>query len=119
MRQRGPVGCVCAVIECCQLMTSPFSSALLWIGVAVCALLLVSGLVLLWLLFGRGPRRARSYRRAMKLLRQSRWKDALIIVRECQQGGKLSKFWEGRLRNAEGESHRTAGVEAIQAGELD
>jgi tetratricopeptide (TPR) repeat protein len=100
-------------------MTSPFSSALLWIGVAVCALLLVSGLVLLWLLFGRGPRRARSYRRAMKLLRQSRWKDALIIVRECQQGGKLSKFWQGRLRNAEGECHRAAGVEAIQAGEFE
>src|ERR1700736_1549676 len=81
------------------------------LGVLVAALVVVGvlGLWGLWLLLGRGPRRARGYRRSQRLLRQGKWQEALAIIHTLQHGGRLSKFWEGRLRNAEGECHRTAG----------
>jgi tetratricopeptide (TPR) repeat protein len=94
-------------------------TGLVWLAVALAGLLLVAGLVALWLLFGRGPRRARGYRRAMRQLRQGHWQDALRQVRELQESGRHSRFWEGRLRNAEGECRRAAGVEAVQAGEFE
>src|SRR5437899_3307369 len=83
------------------------------IGGAGLFLLLLIGA---WLVLGRGPRRARGYRRCQRLLRQGKWSEALQIVEDLQHG-RLSPFWQGRLRNAEGECHRAAGVAAIQAKE--
>src|SRR5207244_627465 len=47
-----------------------------------------------------------------------KWSEALQIVEDLQHG-RLSPFWQGRLRNAEGECHRAAGVAAIQAKEFE
>jgi tetratricopeptide (TPR) repeat protein len=84
---------------------------------AAAAVGLVVLLILLWLVFGRGPRRRRVYRRTRHLLQQGAWRDAIVAVRELQALGPLSAQWEGRSRNAEGECLRAAGVAAL--GEKD
>src|SRR6516164_3331534 len=82
--------------------------AQLWLIAAVLAGVAFVVVVLgSWLWLGRGPRRGRGYRRSQRLLRQGKWQEALRLVRELQHGGRLSKFWEGRLRNAEGECQRS------------
>jgi tetratricopeptide (TPR) repeat protein len=90
---------------------------LIFIAGAVFAVL--TAVLVLWLIFGSGPRRARGYRRSLRLVRQGKWQEGLKIVHELQFGARLSKFWEGRLRNAEGECHRAAGVEAVQARDFE
>jgi tetratricopeptide (TPR) repeat protein len=92
---------------------------LLWALAAALVVVAIVALVGLWLLLGRGPRRARGYRRSQRLLRQGKWQEALAIIHTLEQGGGLSKFWEGRLRNAAGECHRTAGVQAVQAKDFE
>src|SRR5439155_10606974 len=82
------------------------------------AISLILVLVGLWLRVGRGPRRSGGYRRAQRLLRQGQWREALAVIGELQQGNN-SKFWQGRLRNAEGECYRTAGVQAVQAKQFE
>src|SRR5262249_815226 len=67
-----------------------------------------------WLLFGRGPRRARAFRRAQRLLRQGAWQEALTVVQKLQARGRLSSLWQGKLRDAEGEGQRTARDAALQ-----
>ncbi|HYV34383.1 MAG TPA: tetratricopeptide repeat protein, partial [Gemmataceae bacterium] len=84
----------------------------------VAGALALVGLILLWLIFGRGPRRARGYRRAQRLIRQGHWQAALDIVTSLQRS-RLNAFWQGRLRNAEGECQRTAGVQAVQAKDFE
>jgi tetratricopeptide (TPR) repeat protein len=91
----------------------------LWLVVAGLGLLGLLGLIGLWLLLGRGPRRARGYRRSQRLIRQGKWQEALSIVHGLQHWGRVSRFWQGRLKNAEGECHRTAGVQAVQAGDFE
>jgi tetratricopeptide (TPR) repeat protein len=85
-----------------------------WPILAGVAAALVCGFVL-WLFIGRGPRRARRYRRAQKLLRLGKWEDALSLIQTLRKARRLSKFWDGRLRNAEGECRRAAGIEAVEA----
>jgi tetratricopeptide (TPR) repeat protein len=72
-------------------------------------LVLVGG----WLIFGRGPRRGRAYRRAQRLLHAGNWSEALARTQELQAGGALSVAWQGRLRNAEGECHHMAGDQTL------
>jgi tetratricopeptide (TPR) repeat protein len=81
-------------------------------------LLALAGLIALWLMLGRGPRRRRNFRRARRLLQQGAWQDALALVQEAQ-GRRLSAAWQGRLRNLEGECHRAAGAAALQAREYE
>jgi tetratricopeptide (TPR) repeat protein len=91
---------------------------LLWGLAAALVFLGLVGLIGLWLLFGRGPRRARTYRHSQRLLRGGKWQEALSLIQGLQHG-RLSKVWEGRLRNAEGECQRTAGVQAVQAADFE
>lgn len=67
-----------------------------------------------WLIFGRGPRRRRTYKRILKLLEIQSWSEALDEIRQLQTLGLLSQTWQARLRNAEGECHRLAGDNAIR-----
>src|SRR5207244_3606955 len=62
-----------------------------------------------WLAFGRGPRRRRSYRLILKLIDEKAWPEALDEVRRLQGLGLLSRVWQSRIRQAEGECHRLAG----------
>src|SRR5439155_20344562 len=84
---------------------------LLYVGVA---LVLIGALVALWLIFGRGPKRRRAYQHAQRLLHSGTWREALDIVQELQHQGPMPPVWQGRLRNAEGECHRTAGTQAVR-----
>jgi tetratricopeptide (TPR) repeat protein len=83
-------------------------------GFAGVLLLLVIGL-LLWLGFGRGPRRRRAYRKAQELLHHEDWPAALALVSSQQAAGRLSPAWEGRFRSLEGECHLRAGNAALRA----
>jgi tetratricopeptide (TPR) repeat protein len=62
----------------------------------------------LWLLFGRGPRRKRAFRRAQRLLAQGNWKEALDILTMLNAEGGLSPAWQDRLRVAAGQCHQRA-----------
>jgi tetratricopeptide (TPR) repeat protein len=82
-------------------------------------LLLVALAVGLWLAFGRGPRRRRGVKHVHRLLRQGEWQQALRTVHELQAGLRPGSLWEGRLRRAEGECRRAAGVAAVKAGDYE
>ncbi len=72
-------------------------------GVALLLLALLAG----WFVFAPGPRRARIFRRAQKLLHRGEWQQSLTLVKSLQTSG-LSPAWQGRLRNLEGECHHAA-----------
>lgn len=94
-------------------------AAVLWQLLAVpCMLVVVLGSMVCWWLFAPGPRRSRGCASAQKLLAQGRWTEALAIVESLRQPN-LSEYWQGRLRNLEGESQRAAGVEAVKAGDFE
>ncbi len=67
----------------------------------------VAGL-LLWLAFGRGPRRRRTYQRAQRLLQQGDWSRALALAQTLERHPRLSELWQSRLRNLIGECHHQA-----------
>jgi Flp pilus assembly protein TadD len=99
------------------LVASQFAQPLLAIGAAAGALSAGGAMVLvagLWLPFGPGARRRRAFRRAQRRFQQGAWQEALVLVREQQQNGRLPLAWAGRLRNLEGECLRLAGEQAIQ-----
>jgi tetratricopeptide (TPR) repeat protein len=93
------------------------TGAVLFYGLS--ALLLFGFLVGLWLVFGRGPRLRRGLKHTHRLLRQGDWHQALGTVHDLQTRVRPGSAWEGRLRAAEGESHRVAGVTAVRAGDYE
>jgi tetratricopeptide (TPR) repeat protein len=85
---------------------------------AATAIAVLGGFFLLWLICAPGPRRARKFRRSQRLLRQGNWQHALEML-QALHNSRLSKVWHDRLRNAEGECHRVAGVQAVQAKDFE
>jgi tetratricopeptide (TPR) repeat protein len=83
---------------------------LVYAGVALLLAIFAGGC---WLAFGRGPRRRRSYRRILKLIDDKAWSEALDELRRLQTLGLLSRVWQSRIRQAEGECHRLAGEAAL------
>jgi tetratricopeptide (TPR) repeat protein len=83
------------------------------------AFLLVALAVTAWLVFGRGPRLRRGLRHVHRLLRQGDWHQALHTVHDLQARVRPDSPWGGRLRAAEGECHRAAGVAYVQAGDFE
>jgi tetratricopeptide (TPR) repeat protein len=82
----------------------PLANAWIYSGVVGALVLLLAGA---WWLFGPGPRRARAYRRAQRLLQQGHWQEALTLIKH-EQSGRLSSAWQGRLRSGEGECNHAA-----------
>jgi Flp pilus assembly protein TadD len=82
------------------------SATWLFIGLFVLAAAVGS---VLWLTSARPPRRRRAYKRFQRFLHEGNWSGALEAVKELQELGPLSQFWDGRARNAEGECLRRAG----------
>jgi Flp pilus assembly protein TadD len=85
---------------------------LIYVVAGLVVLVVVVGL---WLIFGRGPRRQRAFRRAGQLLQQGAWQPALAIVKDLQAHSTNSPRWQGRLQKAEGACFRAAGEAAIAA----
>jgi tetratricopeptide (TPR) repeat protein len=75
--------------------------------------------MVLWFLNSSGRRRGRGTRRALRLLQAGKWDQALEIVQQLQRGVRPGAYWEGRLRNAEGECRRAAGVQAVLAKDFE
>jgi tetratricopeptide (TPR) repeat protein len=92
-------------------------AAVLFYGLS--ALLLVGLTLGLWLGFGRGPRLRRGLKHTQRLLRQGDWHQALHTVHDLQTRVRPGSAWEGRLRAAEGECQRVAGVVAVRAGDYE
>ena len=96
---------------------SQFAQPLLAIGTAAEALSAGGAMILLaglWLPFGPGARRRRAFVRAQRHFQQGAWQEAIALVKEQQEAGRLTPAWEGRLRNLEGECHRLAGETAVR-----
>jgi tetratricopeptide (TPR) repeat protein len=93
-------------------MTMPLlalgSTEILLIALGVFAVVAPT-LALLWLIFGRGPRRKRAFARAQKALHKGDWEEALAGARVILEMGSMPASWEGRVRNLQGESHHVAG----------
>jgi tetratricopeptide (TPR) repeat protein len=77
------------------------------------AALVIIVLLVLWLLWGSGPRRNRACHRARRLLGQGAWEEALALAQEMQKR-RLSSNWHGRVRNLEGECYRAASQAALK-----
>jgi tetratricopeptide (TPR) repeat protein len=75
-------------------------------------------LLLLWLLWGSGPRRNRAFNRARRLLQPGAWQDALKLAQEMQKR-RLSPRWHGRVRNLEGECYHAASRAALEAADYE
>src|SRR5262245_51475992 len=75
------------------------------------AIVLTLGLGL-WLVVGPGPRRARRYRRAQRLLEAGEWEPALALAEGLQAGGNAA--WQAKLRTLLGECHHYAGDLALK-----
>lgn len=90
------------------------AALLLYGGLACVSLTLFLCLLGLWQLLGRGPRRRRAYQRARQLLQQGDWKQALEIGRSLKTPANLSRAWQGKLRNLEGEARHRAADEALR-----
>ena len=86
---------------------------------AVLGLVLATALMVLWLAFGPGPRRARAFRRARRLLARERWADALAVAREVQARGRLSPAQATRFRELSGDCHQRGSEAALQAGRFE
>jgi tetratricopeptide (TPR) repeat protein len=76
-------------------------------------------LVILWQLFGSGPRRRRKFQRARRQLQQGAWPEALAAAQELQGRRRLSEYWRGRLRNLEGECQHGAAIAALQTKDFE
>ena len=71
------------------------------------------GLVILWQVFGRGPRRRRGLKRAMRRLAEGHWQDALERIRKLRFLGSPSSGWKRRFNQAEAECLRAAAKVAL------
>ncbi len=71
-------------------------------------------LLLLWQLFGSGPRRSRAVARAEWLLGQGQWGEALQTARTYQAQEGLSPAWRERLHALEGRCLLAAGDQAVR-----
>jgi hypothetical protein len=81
------------------------------VALVLAAIVLV---LLLWLAFGRGPRRRRAFARAGRLLEAGNWMEALTITEGLRASRGLSEQWQARLRNLAGECHQRAAEEALK-----
>ncbi|HWY85788.1 MAG TPA: tetratricopeptide repeat protein, partial [Gemmataceae bacterium] len=71
-------------------------------------------LVILWQVFGRGPRRRRGLKRANRRLAAGAWQDALARVRKLRNLGSPSATWRQRLNEAEAACLRMAARLALE-----
>ncbi len=85
------------------------------LGIVGAVLLLSVLAATLWLVLGRAPRRQRAYKRGQRFLHEGDWEEALAAAREIHRLGRMSRAWEGRLRNLQGEAHHVAGDQALKA----
>src|SRR5436305_1073764 len=67
----------------------------------------------------RLPRLRRGLNHVHRLLRQGDWHQALHTVHDLQARVRPDSSWGARLRSAEGECHRVAGISYVQAGEYE
>lgn len=74
----------------------------------VVVVLCAAGLTV-WLIVGKGPKRARALGRAEQLLAQGEWGPALKVIREVQAEAELGAGWQDRIRGIEGHCLQTAG----------
>jgi tetratricopeptide (TPR) repeat protein len=65
-------------------------------------------LVGLWLIFGPGPRRARAFARARRLLARESWDEALAIAKSLQAAPGLKPAWQEQLRTLIGDCYQVA-----------
>jgi tetratricopeptide (TPR) repeat protein len=68
----------------------------------------------LWLIYGRGPRRSRAYRRARRLLARGSRAEALEIAKELQSTGELPPVWQEQVRTLTGDCHQFAADIALK-----
>jgi len=90
---------------------SPRATAILLGVLAVLGLL---ALILVWQIFGSGPRRRRGLNRAKKRLAEGAWEDALARVRKLRNRGKASSGLQKRLTETEAECLRTGATLALK-----
>lgn len=81
--------------------------------------LLLGSLLVLWQMFGPGPRRRRGLRRAQWRLREGAWADALERVRKLRDRGSPSVAWLKRFDVFEAECLQAAGPSLIAEKEFD
>jgi tetratricopeptide (TPR) repeat protein len=95
---------------------STLAALLLYGGLAAPVLIL---LLVLWLVFGRGPRRWRGMRRARQRLRAGDWADAAERVRKLRKMGRPSKRWQKTFNDFEADCLDAAAKLAIDEGDYE
>jgi tetratricopeptide (TPR) repeat protein len=98
------------------LGNSARAAALLYGGIG---LLVLANLLLLWLVFGAGPRRRRGLAAARRLLKAGNWAEALARVRGVRHLGIPSASWRRRFDHFEGECLQAGAHAALTAKQFE
>lgn len=80
--------------------------------------LAIAALVLLWFVFGPGPRRRRAMHRTQQLLNQGQWLQALELV-EPLRAGRLSARWRGVVNDLTAKCQQAAVQAAIERKDFE
>jgi len=81
-------------------------------------LTLALALLVLWFVFGPGPRRRRVLRRVQQLLGQGQWKPALDLI-EPLRAGRLSAHWRGVVTDMAAACQQAAVQSAIERKDFE
>ena len=95
---------------------STLAALLLYAGLALPVLL---ALLILWFVFGRGPRRWRGLKRARLRLKEGAWQDAIERVRKLRNLGRPSKSWQKTFDEFEAQCLQTAARLALDEGDFE
>jgi len=86
-------------------------------GVVLYALIALAGVglvLLLWQMFGLGPRLRRALGRGQRLLHLGNWSEALSLAQGQLAQTGLPEVWQARFRQVAGECHQMAGDQALK-----
>lgn len=95
---------------------STLAALLLYGGLATPLLIL---LLVLWLVFGPGPRRWRGMRRARQRLKEGNWAEAAERVRKLRNTGRPSKRWRKTFDEFEADCLQAAANLALDEGDYE
>jgi tetratricopeptide (TPR) repeat protein len=70
-------------------------------------------LFILWLIFGRGPRRRRAFKHARRLLDKGHWDEALAEIKKLRVYGTPSAAWTKKFDLLEGHALKRAATKAL------
>jgi tetratricopeptide (TPR) repeat protein len=75
--------------------------------------------IVLWQIFGSGPRGGRRLQRAQRRLERGDWQESLAVIEQLEGQGSLSSNWAKRLANVKAQCHQAAADAALAVNSFE